>query len=169
MWRIKFNHVQDLSDARFAASVMAEWFGFAIDGPFEVTPSEIQEIVGWCSGPKLIIEVHQAPLSKIESFLDVLPVNGIECNAERYSELKAAFPDVREWLVVGDNTGEYISHTLHWHPENHVVLLEPNMENAQRLLKEPIMGFSINAEKETELGKKDQAGWFDFFETLEIF
>ena len=87
MWRIKFNHVQDLNDARFAASALAEWVGFAINGPKAIAIELSQEIIGWCSGPKLILEVHEASIEQIETYINILPVNGIECSNQRLNEL----------------------------------------------------------------------------------
>ncbi len=169
MWNIKFNHVQDLSDARFAASAMAEWVGFSIAGPFAMNPETIQEIISWCSGPKLILEVGDSSVEKINSFLDVLPVNGIECDHLRYSELQQAFPDVSEWILLGHSAENHVSHSSEWSSHNHIIQLEPNAENAAKIMTEQPFGFSINCQKEMEVGKKDLSHWHDFFEILELF
>ncbi len=169
MWNIKFNHVQDLSDARFAASAMAEWVGFSIDGPFAMDAATIQEIISWCSGPKLILEVGDSSVEKINSFLDVLPVNGIECDHARFEELSLAFPDVSEWILLGQNSASQISHSPEWNPHKHITQLEPNAANAAKIQSQQPYGFSINCQKEIEVGKKDLSQWHDFFELLELF
>lgn len=169
MWKIKFNQVQDLSDARFAASAMAEWIGFSIDGPHAVDAGLIQEIIGWCAGPKLILEVGDAPITKINSFIDVLPVDGIECAQDRIIELKSALPDITEWIVLGNQYPDCITHSTEWHQNQHIVLLEPNIQNAHNIIEKNPMGFSLNCQKEAEIGKKDLSHWHDFFEQLDLF
>jgi hypothetical protein len=169
MSKIKFNHVQDLSDARFAASAMAEWIGFSIVGPHAMNADAIQEIISWCSGPKLILEVGDASIDKINSFLDVLPVNGIECNADRITELNNALPDVAEWIVLGDGPSSHPTHSAQWHPQNHITEINLSAANVARILGNKPYGFSLNCEKETEIGKKDLSLWHDFFEALDLY
>jgi hypothetical protein len=169
MWKIKFNQVQDLGDARFASSVMAEWLGFAIDGEQALFVSEIQEIIGWCNGPKLILEVGSSSLSKINSYLDVLPVDGIECTLERYLELKDAFPELADWIVLGDVPLEgAITHSTAVHSGNHLVQIQADDTSLQKIHNEDLWGFSLNCQKEKEVGKKDMGHWCDFFEKIEI-
>lgn len=170
MSKIKFNHVQDLSDARFAASAMAEWIGFAIVGPHAMNADAIQEIISWCSGPKLILEVGDASIDKINSFLDVLPVNGIECDADRIAEFNNALPDVSEWIVLGDApSGSHPSHSAQWQPNKHITEITLSAANVARILGNKPYGFSLNCEKETEIGKKDLSQWYDFFEALDLY
>jgi len=169
MWKIKFNHVQDLSDARFAASTLAEWVGFSISGTHAMRADAIQEIIAWCAGPKLILEISDENTEKINSFLDVLPVDGIECSESRMSELKAAFPDVREWIILGDGPYENTSHSHNWHTHEHLVNVIPTLETAKKIASEKPYGFSINCEKETEVGKKDFGELHDFCEELDLF
>ena len=57
--KIKFNHIQDLSDARYAAAAMAEWIGFTVG---DLPLSQVQEIIGWCAGPKLTLELPNRDL-----------------------------------------------------------------------------------------------------------
>ncbi len=169
MWKIKFNHVQDLSDARFAASALAEWVGFSISGDHAMKADAIQEIISWCAGPKLILEISDESTEKINSFLDVLPVDGIECSESRINELKTAFPDVREWIILGEGPYENTSHSSNWHSHEHLVLVTPTAETAKKISNENPYGFSLNCEKELEVGKKDLSDWHDFFEELDLF
>ena len=169
MWKIKFNHVQDLSDARFAASAMAEWVGFSISGPHAMKAADIQEIISWCAGPKLILEIQDENIEKINSFLDVLPVNGIECPSERLIELQTVFQDVHEWIVLGQGPYDHPSHSPQWYPHTHIVTISPNSQNAAKIINDNPYGFSIDCEKETEVGKKDLSLWHDFFEELDLF
>jgi hypothetical protein len=171
MWRIKFNHVQDLNDARFAASALAEWVGFAIDGPNAIAIEQIQEIIGWCSGPKLILEVHEASIEQIETYINILPVNGIECSTHRLNDLKKAFSDLTDWIVTGESkdVDSIIRHSSDWGQKNHLTRMGLTKNSSKEILKHKPEGFSLDCEKEIELGKKDLTLWHDLFEELEIF
>lgn len=171
--KIKFNHIQDLSDARYAAAVMAEWIGFAIDGSFSITPEKIQQIIGWCSGPKIILEVYGDPNPlKIKSWFDVLPIDGIECESQHYTTLREIFhqPNL-EWIVRGsESLADTLSHNQIFDPkENHIINIQNlSKETSDWLLNHQPFAFSVNCEPELELGKKDFELLNDFFENLEI-
>jgi hypothetical protein len=153
MYSIKFNHIQDLGDARYASAVLSDFIGFSIDGEFSITPQVIQEIIGWCAGPKLILEINQSPnFEQIESWLNILPIDGIQCSQENLDEIKNQFPDVGIWLTFND----FIS-------------VKTSPESANEILEINTLQFSINCFKESETGKKDYSEWNDFFEKLEIF
>jgi hypothetical protein len=151
---IKFNHIQDLGDARYAAAMLANYIGFAIDGEFAVAPATVQEIIGWCAGPKLILEIHETPdISKIQSWIDVLPVDGIECSQNHVETLKSQFEHLNlEWLILN----------------NTFPIITPSKESAQTVLNQSIDTFSIDCFKETQLGQKDYELWNDFFDLLDL-
>lgn len=153
MYSIKFNHVQDLGDARYAAAALADYIGFSIDGDFAISPQSIQEIIGWCSGPKVILEINDSPnYEQIESWLNILPIDGIQCNEEHLSKTQNQFPDVSIWMTFQDFTP-----------------VKTSPESANNIIENHQLQFSINCFNETETGKKDYSEWNDFFETLEIF
>ena len=171
--KIKFNHIQDLGDARYAAAVMAEWIGFAIDGPYAIPPEKIQEIIGWCSGPKIIIEIYGEPNPlKIKSWLDVLPVDGIEVNEMHYKTLKEVFQQENlVWILThNEASNSNWSHSSFFsNAQNHITLIdEPNDTNAKWVLEVQPAAISINCNVEQELGRKDFELFNEFFETLEI-
>ena len=171
--KIKFNHIQDLSDARYAAAVMAEWIGFAIDGSFAIAPEKIQQIIGWCSGPKIIIEIYGEPNPlKIKSWFDVLPIDGIECEPQYYDTLKEIFhqPNL-EWIVRNtlNASGAYTHNQVCELNEHHIInILEPTNAIAEWIQLNQPNAISINCHPEIELGKKDFDAMNEFFETLEI-
>ncbi len=81
--KIKFNSIQDLSDARYASAAMAEWMGFAVG---ELPVDKVQEIIGWCSGPKLTLELPSVDqLETAISWCNILPIEAIECPIEEYT------------------------------------------------------------------------------------
>ncbi len=171
--KIKFNHIQDLNDARYAAAVMAEWIGFAIDGSYAIAPEKIQQIIGWCSGPKIIIEIYGEPNPlKIKSWFDVLPIDGIECESQHYETLREIFhqPEL-EWIVRNTlNAPNAFSHSqvceIH---EHHIInILEPTNAIAEWIQADQPSAISLNCHPEMELGKKDFDAMNDFFEKLEI-
>jgi len=171
--KIKFNHIQDLSDARYAAAVMAEWIGFAIDGSFAIAPEKIQQIIGWCSGPKIIIEIYGEPNPlKIKSWFDVLPIDGIECEPQHFDILREIFhqPEL-EWIVRNSQTASnaFTHSQICEINEHHIInILEPTNAIAEWILNNQPTAISINCNPELELGKKDFDEMNEFFETLEI-
>jgi len=153
MYSIKFNHIQDLGDARYAAAALADYIGFSIDGDFAISPQSIQEIIGWCAGPKVILEINDSPnFEQIESWLNILPIDGIQCPQEYLSKIQKQFPDLEIWMAFDDFTS-----------------VETSPKSAEEILDSNQLQFSINCLKETETGKKDYSEWNDFFEKLEIF
>ena len=100
--KIKFNTIQDLSDARYASAAMAEWMGFAVGG---LPIDKVQEIIGWCSGPKLTLELPSTNhLETAISWCTILPVEAIECPIEEYTFWH---PSLRlkniEWILLCKN------------------------------------------------------------------
>ncbi len=153
MYSIKFNHIQDLGDARYASAVLSDFIGFSIDGEFSIQPQAIQEIIGWCAGPKVILEINQSPnFEQIESWLNILPIDGIQCRVEDQNDLKNQFPDISIWMTFED----YLP-------------VKTSPESAEEILEQSTIQFSVNCFKESETGKKDYSEWNDFFEKLEIF
>jgi phosphoribosylanthranilate isomerase len=176
--KIKFNHVQDLADARYASAALADWIGFAIDGPHAISLQNIQEIIGWCNGPKIIIEVtDSANIDKIQAWLNVIPVDGIECNSKHFEELKAQFPLMPEWIVrISDANNlqkfdsEVIAHTNTAIDIQNQLLLNISDEiHGFSSADFSFYGFSLNCIKEIETGKKDFSDWNTLFEKIEIY
>lgn len=152
--KIKFNAIQDLSDARYASAVMADWIGFSVDGETSISIEKVQEILGWCSGPKLALEVSElTDLNKIKSWMDILPVDGIECTKSVRHELESSIDiDGIEWIETGVD----------------FTRIKANSDSAQLLKINPVDSISIDCQVEIETGRKDYSQWNDFFEELEI-
>lgn len=159
--KIKFNHIQDLADARYAASTMAEFMGFAIDGPHAIELGKIQEIIGWCSGPKLCMEARaETSKSKAKALCDVLPVEAFECSYEQAQEWHLEFPSDLEWIVSDLPTsynGPWLSA-----PQKIETF---DSQTAQNLASDSFI--SLNCQMETQLGMKNYDSWNDFFDALE--
>lgn len=174
---IKFNKVKDLSDARYASAMMAQWVGFEMFGPDALPIASIQEIVGWINGPQLILELNTKETvteSRLLSWMDVLPVKGFECNPVTFK----AFSEKDEfrnliWLITEttDQTGsDVFTHspelTLN-SPERHIVKLTLN-EQYDKSVLENYKGISIDCEPAENPALKNYEYWNNFFEELEL-
>jgi hypothetical protein len=158
--KIKFNSIQDLGDARYAAAAMAEWMGFAIDGETSIPVQQVQEIIGWCSGPKIILEVHEPNIDKINAWMNIIPVDGIQCHEDLLALLKPHFPEIKDWLLMNQNGSLLFQDEI-------LIPIEPNEESAHQLVNgNPIFGIHIHCQKETSVGKKDYGNWNDFFDII---
>ncbi len=169
--KLKFNNIRDLADARYAAASMADYIGFRIGGQDELSASAIQEIIGWCAGPSVILEIaDHVDIDKINALLNTLPVNGIETSEHRFAELKEAIaaPDLI-WILNTDNTGDWISHSKSLlNRINHFSQVEPSAEMAESVAKTEPWGISLDCFESVSTGIKDFSDWNDFFEALEI-
>jgi len=169
--KIKFNNIRDLADARYAAAVMADYIGFRIGGKDELPASVIQEIIGWCSGPAVILEVSDnVAIEKINALLNTLPINGIETSAARVEQLKSNF-DAQGlvWVVNTDPSGDFYTHseTLK-NQNNHLSKIKPTAEITKSVKTTDPWGVSIDCFESVSTGIKDFSDWNDFFEDLEI-
>ena len=170
--KIKFNNIRDLSDARYAAAVMAECIGFAVGSDNDLPASTIQEIIGWCAGPDIILEIGpEATVQKIETLLNLIPVSGLEVEETAFSTLKAQFASQQlTWIVKTSNPiADAISHV----PalvvaENTYCSVIPTTKTAEILMSNEPWGISIDCFESVSTGIKDFSEWNDFFEALEI-
>jgi hypothetical protein len=126
---------------------MAEWIGFTVG---DLPLSQVQEIIGWCAGPKIILEINTTPnLQQIESWLNILPIDGIQCNEEYTIQLKSHFKDVSTWITFNDFKS-----------------VPTSPESAEEILQNGLNTFSINCFKETTTGIKDYSEWKDTINKL---
>jgi hypothetical protein len=157
--KIKFNNIRDLADARYAAAVMADYIGFSIGDENELPTSNIQEIIGWCSGPEIILEVkNAAAIEKLKALLSILPVNGLEVSANDYPAIKEAFSEQNLlWIIDAKMNGD-----------KEFIKVSPNVEAAEKIKETDPWGISMDCFESVSTGIKDFSDWNDFFETLEI-
>lgn len=160
--KIKFNHIQDLSDARYAAAAMSEWIGFRVG---EIPLANVQEIIGWCAGPKVTLEIYNKDLKETAiSWCDILPVEAIECKAEDLAFWQEALPNPSyEWIAVDTQYA-----TVHSHPPITITLVDPKITSPQAIKELQPEAISLNCEKETVVGMKNYDLWNDLLETLDI-
>ena len=166
-YRIKFNAIRDLADARFAASVMAEWMGFSVGKETDLSLQSIQEIYNWCSGPKLTLELSgNLDLEIVMTYCMALKVEAIECNQSQKDQLEEKLQSIEYILTEGDQGLTHISNGKS----------PSNIEPLSKLETETVLGsgieqFSItcfDAEEGQEAGEKDFTEFYDFFEGLGV-
>lgn len=169
---LKFNNIQDLSDARYAAAALAEWIGFRVGGDSDLSAGAIQEIIGWCAGPRVVLEVLPGtPAERVAGLLDVLPVDGIECSPSGYDSLKAAFGDrIREWIITGEAAQEgVISHVDNLSAADQTICrINPANITAGEIESAMPWAISLDCYPSASTGIKDFSAWNDLMEGLNI-
>lgn len=174
---IKLNNVRDLADARFAAAIPAEWIGFGVGYPDSLSIQHIQEIIGWCAGPALILEIAEStPADTVVSYCRVLPVNGIECFANDLTAFKN-LPEtqglqfiVRDAATADDNVLAHHHVNVQVAPEHHAIYnVSPSAENAAWVNQHAPYAISLDCFPSAGTGMKDFEQWNDFLENTGFF
>lgn len=77
---IKFSKITNLSDARYAAGMWADFVGFSFDpnDAAYIEPGKASEIKAWINGPKIVAEFGNQPMEWIEDFTKNLGIDVIE-------------------------------------------------------------------------------------------
>jgi len=159
--KIKFNHIQDLADARYAASCMADYMGFAISGEHALPLAQIQEIIGWCSGPKLCLETApETTLESIQAYCDVLPIEAIACSLEQAQRWSQLLADDLEYLISDSQSVE----APFW--AGPIKITQFDAEFALSL--DPHSFISLDCVAQAQVGLKNFDEWNSFFEALDI-
>lgn len=173
---IKLNNVRDLADARFAAAIPAEWIGFGVGYPDSLSIQHIQEIIGWCAGPALILEIAAStPADTVVSYCRVLPVNGIECfvhDLPAYKDL----PEtqglqfiVKDAKTADDNVLSHLDVNAQTADSNAIYRVSPTAENAEWVNQSAPYAISLDCFPSAGTGMKDFEQWNDFLENTGFF
>lgn len=159
---IKFNNIKDLSDARYAAAAMAEWIGFTVG---ELPIQQVQEIIGWCAGPKITLEVsNPETLETVQSWCTLLPVEAIECAQNDYNFWKQNLSAEYQFIV---QTSANQSIAM-GDPQVTINKVNPAVQSAYNIKALHLEAISLDCEKEMVVGMKNYDLWNDLLETLEI-
>lgn len=162
--KIKFNNIQDLADARYASAAMAEWIGFRLD---QLPIAQVQEIVGWCAGPKITLELYNKDLAQTAiSWCTLLEVETIECPESdlKFWQTTLSNPKL-EWLTADSNG--ILSSNIDQHIKIYPV--NPLFQSPTEIVSLNLNGLSLNCEKATPVGpKKNYDTWNELLETLDI-
>jgi len=169
---LKFNNIRDLADARYAAAMMAEWIGFQVGGDEDLSATAIQEIIGWCAGPSVILEVLPGTSSeRITGLLDVLPIDGLEAGQGDFEKLRAVFSERNlKWILKSDDdagVGYYHTNSL-VSEKNAICHVYPGLTSVQDIKDTEPSAISLDCFPSQSAGIKDFTVWNDFFDELEL-
>ena len=168
--KLKFNNIRDLADARYAAAMMAEWMGFETGGENDLSAAEIQEILGWCSGPTVVLEVKSgANLDKIQSLLELLPFTAIEAAGDNIENLKSRFgTSIQQWIAVDSASPDAdFFHTPRLTSDNNSICrVNPGETTPESLISAQPFAISLDCFESVSTGIKDFEVWNHFFEEL---
>jgi phosphoribosylanthranilate isomerase len=90
---LKFGAVTNLTDARYAAAVYAEWIGFCLnpEHPRYISPLKVKEITDWLSGPEMVAEIDHLLPEEMLPALEILNIKTVQVDnlavAETWSNL----------------------------------------------------------------------------------
>ena len=117
---LKFSSVTNLSDARYAAGMWADFIGFCFDPskPEYLEPAKAKEIIGWINGPLVTGEFGNQPLEWIQDFVKALDLKVVQVPAEYSgeeiaslglklivavnSETRTTIMDIADMFITGD-------------------------------------------------------------------
>lgn len=175
---LKFSSISNLSDARYAAGMWADFIGFNFDpsSPSYTEPAKAQSIISWINGPALVGEFGNQPLDWITDFTKQLSIQIVQIPAT-YSDLNVFETGLKTIVVVND--------TAH-HPsiEKADILLTENMDVYKHLIEltdKPVIfqtltltedasefrGLAILGQTEDQPGTRNQAEWTEYLERFE--
>ena len=170
---IKFNNIRDLADARYAAAAMAEWVGFTVGKADSLPVGKIQEILGWCSGPKLVLEPDASVTwDMLQAYLSVLPVDGIECTELQF-QTWAEQPEMQSLSIIllGENSTGSISHSAQPAAAGvaHIWNITAALSQPEKVTDQQPFGISVDCTESEELMSKNFDTWNYFFEAIGVF
>ncbi|HQQ98489.1 MAG TPA: hypothetical protein PLX35_14560 [Cyclobacteriaceae bacterium] len=179
---IYVHRITNLSDARYCAGMGVDMLGFVVDpsDPDYVTPKLYQEMVGWISGPKRVIEWCSTSSPDWDELLEAykpdlihLPLRGIatapalplmvEIDASELPSLKSS-PNFTH-LIIRDGLN---IHTIPNSTKLPVLLSVPGNINSQELLHHTgAAGLALQGSSEVAPGLKDYDHLAQILEALE--
>lgn len=172
---LKFSSITNLSDARYAAGMWADFIGFCFDPskPEYLEPAKAKEIAGWINGPLVTGEFGNQPIEWIQDFINALGLKviqvpssyqdiniaslGLKLIVEVKSEERAAIMDKADMFVTGDKN---IYSFLKAHYTQPVLFcLDGNTSDASRF-----DGIALRGGNEDKPGTRNHSLWNDILE-----
>jgi len=179
-YRIKFNGVTTLSEARYAAAAGATWIGFPMDGA--LAAAKIQEITGWLQGPELVGEYTHWPdaPTRMDHF-QILGFDWVEGEVKGFESMEV--PQRAIVRVDMESDIQAFPDSVVLHAANHEIWLQRKAEKPAChwmvtlsssvptsilwLSGEQPYAFSLDAIGEDQTGLRDFSTWDDWLEALE--
>lgn len=175
---LKFSSISNLSDARYAAGMWADFIGFNFDpsSPSYIEPSKAQSISSWINGPALVGEFGEQPLEWITDFAKQLNLQVVQIPAT-YKDLSLFETGLKTIVVINDTL-------LHPSIEKADILLTENIDVYKHLIEQtdkPVIfqtltltedasalrGLAIQGQTEDQPGTRNQTDWTEYLERFE--
>ncbi len=172
---LKFSSITNLSDARYAAGMWADFIGFNFDPSSDnyIEPSKAASISGWISGPAIVGEFGQQPLSWIQDFAKQLKLQVVQIPAD-YADM-GIFDTGLRTIVEAHTTSEsaalekadlLLCHSLEVydflskHYQQPIIFQSTSLNEDASMLS----GLAIKGESETTPGTRNQGDWTEYLE-----
>ncbi|NOT76240.1 MAG: hypothetical protein HOP08_15030 [Cyclobacteriaceae bacterium] len=175
---IYVGRITNLSDARYCAGMGVDMLGFSIDPSSEdyVSPKTYQEIIGWVSGPKRVIEISGEPNIKWDEIMEQYKPDLIHLSYTRSNDTLPDIPVIleltfSEWMSDQNKLSSLplsIQHVLvkdvpaefndTFDSSGFTILLaldSTTTEPLSHFLKAGVDGFALQGTKEEAPGLKD--------------
>lgn len=166
---LKFNNIRDLSDARYAAAAMAEWIGFSVGKEDSLSVGKIQEIIGWCAGPKIVLEMDaDSDATLLQSYLSVLPVDAIE-TTQQGKDIFSNIAAHLDFIVLGNPQSNILTHNAEFSPNEHITNVTQWLQKPNWVIEKNPWAISVDCVNSPDPALKSYDEMSDFFEVLGIF
>lgn len=88
-FKLKFSEITNLSDARYASGMWADFIGFCFDpsSPAYIEPNKAKEIISWISGPAIVGEFGNQPTEWILDFISSFKLKVVQVPANYSHDL----------------------------------------------------------------------------------
>lgn len=148
---IYFTQITNLSEARFATSVMAKGIAFCIEKDHEhyASPSLLNSFKDWLVGSEWIAHLTAEPNEEVREVMD-------------YFEIKTA---LFENQLYSYTKGEKLITEANKQTELQPLEVKEDFEEALKAKHKNVLLFGT---KEEEVGMASMDRWLDYFEALEI-
>lgn len=171
---LKISSITNLSDARYAAGVWANYIGFCCDpnNPNYIDPNKIKEIKSWVNGPEVVLEFNNQPLEWIFDFCNEIKPNAIQLPLENFNQnlTDLNYKIILEVNNINENNIPNGISTLfcidkeiakYYTNKGYTVIYAINDLNEN--IKE-FNGIALTGQKEEKPGTRDQSSWTDFLD-----
>lgn len=176
---LRFSQISNLSDARYAAGMWADFIGFSFDPNNDafIDPNQAKEIIQWVNGPKVVAEFGHQPIEWIDSICKQLQIDVIEIPhnytvpeiLERGYKIIARVVDsnTSEWIQKADLIAVSSQSFYQKYIEETQVPVLMDIEDFDTDCSK-LTGISIKGQKEINPGTSNQSAWTEFLESYEI-
>lgn len=176
---LRFSHISNLSDARYAAGLWADFIGFCFDPGSKdfIDPNKAKEIISWVNGPAIVGEFGHQPVDWILDICQKLNIKVIEIPQD-YADLTILDKDFRIIVRMHHSEQNTLSKRADLLSTHQLEIYEKiSAEREQSVLMDiadlnmdcsQLNGVSIIGQHESKPGTSNQSAWTAFLERHEI-